>query len=220
MALVCAVATVVAWCPVRARTDLAASRGTTAGPPSAPPAGAWQALLVPGAAAVVAGAGSSLVWTFGPLLMTDSGSVAPERVGWLWIALGLGGFLGTLTGALVERTGRRGGWCTCAGALALASAGVALSVATGSSWTAYTGMAVFGAGYMGLTAVLILWARDARPNNAGAGTSILFIALATGQALGSAGFGAVQELLSPALLAALATALCATGGLTALMGRR
>lgn len=121
---------------------------------------------------------------------------------------------------LVERTGRRGGWCAGAGALALAAAGVALSVATGSSWAAHAGMAVFGAGYMGLSAVLILWARHAWPDHAGAGTSVLFIALATGQALGAAGFGAAQQFMSPALLAVLAAGLCAAAGLAALRGKR
>ena len=220
MASMCAVTMVAAWYPVRARTDLAAPGAATSVPSSIPPLGAWRPLFLPGAAAVVAGAGSSLIWTFGPLLITESGSVAPERVGWLWIALGLGGFLGTLTGALVERTGRRGGWCACAGALALASAGVALSVATGSSWAAYLSTAVFGAGYMGLTAVLILWARHAWPNGAGAGTSVLFIALATGQALGAVGFGTAQESLDPTLLATLAASLCTAGGLAALAGKR
>jgi predicted MFS family arabinose efflux permease len=220
MALACAVAAVAAWYPVRARTDLASSRGSTSSPPSVRVPGAWRVLLLPGAAAVTAGAGSSLIWTFGPLLVTESGPVAPERVGWLWITLGLGGFFGTFAGSLVARTGRRGGWCTCAGALALASAGVALSVAAGNSWVAYASMALFGAGYMGLSAVLILWARHAWPGNAGAGTSILFIALASGQALGSVGFGAAQAFLGPTVLAALAASLCATGGLVPVMGKR
>lgn len=220
MALVCTVAAAAVWHPVRARTDLVPPQPRASGPSSAPSLTAWRPLLVPGAAALLAGAGSSLIWTFGPLLLTESGAVARERVGWLWIALGLGGLLGILTGALVERTGRRGGWCTCAGALTLASAGVALCVATSGSWAAYTSMAVFGAGYMGLTTVLILWARQVRPHNAGAATSVLFITLATGQALGSVGFGAAQELLTPVLLATLAASSCAAAGLAALMGKR
>jgi hypothetical protein len=81
-------------------------------------------------------------------------------------------------------------------------------------------MALFGAGYMGLSGVLILWARQVWPGSAGAGTSVLFIALATGQALGSVGFGLARDLLDPAVLAGLAAGLCAAGGLAALAGRR
>lgn len=220
MALVCAVATAAVWHRVRARTDLAASPAPGSEVSSTPFPRAWRILLVPGAAALVVGAGSSLIWTFGPLLLTASGAVAAERVGWLWIALGLGGLLGALTGALVERVGRRGGWCVCVAALALASTGVGWSVATGGPWAACTSMAVFGAGYMGLTTVLILWARHVWPHNAGAGTSVLFIALATGQALGSVGFGASRELLEPVLPAVLAAALCVVGALLALADKR
>lgn len=217
MALLCAGTAVAAWYPVRARAGLAASRRRTPGPSSEPAWAPWRFLVVPGIAAVIAGAGSSLIWTFGPLLITDSGSVTSERVGWLWIALGLGGILGTLTGTLVQHTGTPGGWCFCAGVLSLAAAGVAVTVAAGSAWTAYTSMALFGAGYMGLSGVLILWARHVWPSNAGAGTSVLFIALATGQALGSAGFGLGQDVLSPVFLSALAASLSAAGGLTALL---
>lgn len=246
MALVCAVATVAAWYPVRARADLGAADRPTAAPPSVPARtssaadrpttgslsapvrgsstglvrGPWRPLVLPGAAAVVAGAGSSLVWTFGPVLITGSGAVATAQVGWLWIALGLGGALGTLTGALVRGAGIRGAWCWCAGALAVAATGVAVSAAAGTAWPAYAGMALFGAGYMGLSGVLILWARQVRPGGAGAGTSALFVALATGQALGSAGFGLAQGVAGPVALAALAAGLCVLGGLTVLLRTR
>ncbi|MFI7494661.1 MFS transporter [Kocuria sp. M4R2S49] len=220
MALVCAVSTAAVWCPVRARADLTGADRPAAGPSSGPARGPWRLLVLPGAAAVVAGAGSSLVWTFGPLLVTGSGSVPAERVGWLWIALGLGGVLGILTGALVRRTGTRAGWCWCAGSLSVASAGVAVAVAAGSAWAACVSMAVFGAGYMGLSGVLIFWARNVWPGRAGAGTSVLFIALATGQALGSVGFGLARDVLGAVPLAVLAAGLCALGGLTALARKR
>jgi MFS family permease len=220
MALACAVATVAAWYPVRARNDLVVSLAPTSRPSSVGLPGIWWVLLLPSVAAVTAGAGSSLIWTFGPLLITGPGPVAPQQVGWLWITLGLGGLFGILTGALVTRIGRRAGWCTCASALALASAGVALSVATGGAWMAFASMALFGAGYMSLSAVLILWARHAWPSNAGAGTSVLFIALASGQALGSAGFGTAQELMSPIVLATLAASLCVTAGLVPVLAKR
>lgn len=213
MALVCAATAVATWYPVRARTDLSPAAGTSSEQRSR----SWRLLVVPGAAAVVAGAGSALVWTFGPLLVTGAGVVGPGEVGWLWIALGVGGVLGTSTGAVVRRWGRRGGWCLCAAALSAACAALALSVAAGTAWAAYAGMAVFGAGYMGLSAVLVLWARRAWPDAAGAGTSVLFTALASGQALGSAAFGVVRDSWSPATSALLAAGLCAAGGLVALV---
>ncbi|WP_313815649.1 MFS transporter [Citricoccus sp.] len=220
MALACAASAITMWLFVRARSDVASSRSRVSRPTSAPLIGRLRSLAIPGLAAILAGAGSSLLWTFGPLILTESGPVVSGQVGGLWIALGLGGLLGTTTGAVVQRIGRRGGWYVCTGGLALASAGIALSVATGDVWFAYASMALFGAGYMGLTTVLILWARQAWPENAGAGTSVLFIALATGQALGSVGFGAAQELLNPGSLAVLAAGLCLGGGFAAVAGKR
>lgn len=214
MALVCAGAAVAVCCPGRGRTAPRAPRAPV--PRTSSPPTPWRSLAVPGAGAVVVGAGSSWIWTFGPSVLAESGSVAPDQVGWLWIAVGLGGSLGTLTGALVDRTGRPAAWCTCAGVLALATAGAALSVASGSSWVACTSMALFGAGYLSATAVLILWAREVWPDDGGAATSVLFVALAIGQALGAAGFGAAAGLAGPVSLAVLAAALCAAGGLAGL----
>ena len=221
MAVICGLSAAAALYPVRSRST-ARTRTITrpeGQPDSAEPAAPWRALLVPAAAALVVGAGSALTWTFGPLLVSEAGAVSGGRVGWLWIALGAGGLLGTLTGRLVQRIGLRGGWAACAGALALATAVVGLSVATGNAAAAYAGMAVFGAGYMAMSAVLILWARSAWPRRAGAGTSVLFVALATGQAAGSAAAGAGLEVVDPVLLAAAAAALCAVGGAAAAIRR-
>lgn len=210
MAACCAGATALVWGPVR---RVPARRGERRARPSPHDAGPLRDLAVPAAAAVVAGAGSSLLWTFGPTLLTAASVVAEARVGGLWVALGLGGLAGTATGTLVARLGRRGGWAASAGALALASAGLGVAVATGSAVTAYTAMAVFGGGYMALSGVLILWARHAWPDRAGAGTALLFVALATGQALGSAALGAARGAADPVLLAALAAAACCLAAL-------
>ncbi len=224
MAVICGLSAAAALYPVRSRSALPArTRTITRTPQGQPdttgPAAPWRALLVPGTAALVVGAGSALTWTFGPLLVSEAGAVSGGRVGWLWIALGAGGLLGTLTGRLVHRIGLHGGWAACAGALALATAVVGVSVATGNAAAAYAGMAVFGAGYMAMSAVLILWARSAWPRRAGAGTSVLFVALATGQAAGSAAAGAGLEVVDPVVLAAAAAGLCAVGGAAAAIRR-
>ncbi|WP_170163220.1 MFS transporter [Bogoriella caseilytica] len=179
-------------------------------------AGPRRALAVPAVAAAVAGAASALVWTFGPLMVTSAGALPPEHAGWLWVALGLGGLLGVLTGALVHQLGIRLGWLSCAAALALAIGGVGLSTHGQLPALAYGGMALFGAAYMSLSGVLILWAREAWPGHGGEGTSLLFIALATGQAVGSATFG-LTDLSRPGLISLAAVVICVTGGLLGLV---
>ena len=173
-----------------------------------------RGLTVPVAAAFVTGAGSALVWTFGPLVATTAGAVADDRVGLLWIALGLGGLLGPVTGAAVARGGVRVAWAGFAGLVVLADLVLLAALALQDAWSAFAATALFGAGYMCLSGVLILWARTLAPAAAGAGTSVLFVALALGQALGSAGFdvlldhtGAVPAVLLAALLGVVGAAL-------------
>ncbi|GAA1138842.1 MFS transporter [Nesterenkonia lutea] len=234
MAGLCAAAAASVILPLQGRTELASHGGETAAPTSAGGADGesgsgsaaspvvrtpdWRKLLLPGTAAVVAGSGSALIWTFGPLLVTESGAVAPDQIGWLWIVLGAGGLLGTLTGVLVTRVGVHAGWSITAGMLAVASAVLAWALLGEHAAAACASMAIFGAGYMALSGVLILWARRVWPDHAGAGTSVLFIALATGQAAGSAGFGVVQGSWNPAVMAAVAAGLCLAGGALAAIG--
>jgi len=177
----------------------------------------WRTLATPAAGAAVVGAGSALVWSFGPLLATRSGPIDGSRVGLLWIALGVGGLLGPLTGRLVERCGLRGAWAVSVGAVVGANLALAAGLALGLAWATYAAMAGFGAGYMCLSGVLILWAREAWPDAAGRGTSLLFIALAVGQAAGAAGLGAWEDVAGPVGAALTAALACAAG--VALVGR-
>jgi predicted MFS family arabinose efflux permease len=211
MATVCAACAGAVLLLVGWRAEVSAPVAVDA-TPSAYVGEGWVPLVAPGAAALVAGAGSALIWTFGPLLATQDGPVGAGRVGWLWIALGLGGLAGPLTGVVVDRLGPGRGWRIFSGVLATANVALAAAVAVGASWAAFAAMALFGAGYMCLSGVLILWAARVWPAAAGAGTAVLFIALAVGQALGSAGFGAVQALVGPTGAAVAAAVLCATGG--------
>jgi predicted MFS family arabinose efflux permease len=167
----------------------------------------WRPLATPATAAAVVGAGSALLWSYGPLVATGEGPVDAGSVGFLWIALGLGGLLGPLTGRLVERRGLAGAWRWSVGTVAVASVALAGTVGLGLAGPAYVAMACFGAGYMCLSGVLILWAREAWPEAAGRGTSVLFVALAVGQAVGAVALdvwldvaGAVTACLTAALL--------------------
>ncbi|MFY0406735.1 MFS transporter [Solicola sp. PLA-1-18] len=210
MAAVCAASAAAVLLLVRGRTDLSGPTATV--PPASPSSELWRLLVLPTVAALVVGAGSALIWTFGPLLATGSGPVEDGRVGWLWIALGLGGLVGPATGVVVERLGPRRGWTAFAGVLVLANLTLAAALGLGSAVGAFAAMALFGAGYMCLSGVLILWARSVWPTAAGAGTSVLFIALAVGQAAGSLGFGAARDGAGAAAVSLAAAVLCAVGG--------
>jgi predicted MFS family arabinose efflux permease len=216
MAALCAAAAVATSRSVRGHPagPRAPRRGTSSG------GGGWVGLVVPGLAAFVAGGGSALLWTFGPTLVTRSGVVDPAQVGWLWVALGVGGSVGPLTSTITDRVGLRGGWCAFAALLTVADVGLARSLSGGGTVVACGAMAVFGAGYMCLSGALILWAREVCPGRAGAATSVLFIALAVGQAVGSVGFGASQEHLASQVLALVAAGLCALGGALGLLPAR
>lgn len=173
-----------------------------------------RALATPALAAVVVGAGSALVWTYGPLVATRSGAVDDDRVGLLWIALGIGGLLGPLTGRLVERVGLVGAWRVSVGVVVVAHLALAVGVLGELTWPTYAALACFGAGYMCLSGVLILWARHSWPDGAGRGTSLLFIALAVGQAVGTVVWDSLQAD-RPGTAVALAALTCTAGAVLA-----
>jgi predicted MFS family arabinose efflux permease len=72
-------------------------------------------------------------------------------------------------------------------------------------------MACFGAGYMCLSGVLILWARDVWPEAAGRGTSVLFVALAVGQAVGAVALDVWLDVAGAGTACLTAALLCLAG---------
>ena len=179
-----------------------------------------SALLLPGVSAAIAGAGSALVWSFGPLLVTDAGALDAASTGTLWIAAGVGGLSAILTGKIAGRWGVEGAWLWLAVTTAAAILLLGVAVSAASGLLAIAAMIVFGGAYISLTGVLILWARRVAPGTAGAATSILFIAFTLGQACGSALFGVLRGTLGPTPLIVLAAGLCAAGGVIGLAFRR
>jgi predicted MFS family arabinose efflux permease len=214
MAGVCAATAFATVHSVRGRVLAAPTAGSLSALPPGTPSGESdrQGLLAVGASAVVAGAGSALLWTFGPSLATRSGVVSPDQVGWLWVSLGIGGLLGPVTAFVTDRLGLRGAWAAFAGLLAAANVVLALALAANRPSMAYAAMSIFGAGYMALSGTLILWAREIRPLTPGAASSGLFIALAIGQAVGAVGFGVVRDHVGATALAMGAAGICALAG--------
>lgn len=146
-------------------------------------------------AALLAGAGSAAVWTFGRDLLTTTGGVPAATTALLWCVLGGAGAAGALSGDLVRRLGLRLAWVVTAVVMAAATA--VLAVRPDHVPLAATALAAFGGSYVALSGVLIACATRATPHRAAGSTAALFIALTAGQALGAAGLGALAGATTP-----------------------
>lgn len=147
-------------------------------------------LVLPIASALGAGFISAAVWTFGPTAVVARGALEPDQVGLLWTALGLGGLTGAFIDRLVSRCGPARTFLLCTTALAVGSMAVLAPSHGGMMWP-LLGAACFGAAYMAMSGVLILWGRRLDPRRGAANTAWLFIALAIGQAIGAQALGTV-----------------------------
>jgi predicted MFS family arabinose efflux permease len=160
-------------------------------PSRTPRVGALLALRRALAAAVVAGAGSAAVWTFGRDVLIVDGNVSPGGAGILWALLGGAAAVGAVSGDLVLRLGLRLAWASSTAAAATGTGLVGLL--PGVVPVAAFGLVLFGGAYVVLTGVLIAWGARLSPRGAGAATATLFIGLTVGQALGAVAVGLAAE---------------------------
>lgn len=140
-------------------------------------------LALPAVLAMAVGGASAYVWTYGPSVIVQAGLIPTRQIGWLWLVVGMGGLLGVFSSRLVDLIGPLKAFLISTVGIGLATAGVALA---SQLWFALASLAIFGACYMILSGVLILWGRVLRPANGGQATAWLFLALAVGQAMGAA----------------------------------
>lgn len=183
------------------RTDRSAlrDRPNSRGPQTG--VGGLAPLIGPLLAAVLAGASSAAIWTFGRSIMAAAHPEGAYSV-LAWMALGAFGMLGAAAGKIVQTWSLGVAWALTSVAMAVAT--VALGLAPGAPLAAYTSVALFGASYTALSGVLIVWAVRVLPDRAPEGTVVLFIALAVGQATGSLILGTVLGMTSPAVAFTLA----------------
>jgi predicted MFS family arabinose efflux permease len=216
---VAAVATVVAAAAVLL-AGRAAEQSTEHRPapgtarPAARPPRSWltahRRLLV---VSLLLGAGSAAVWTYGRTLLVEAGAPAALSVT-AWVALGVGGTAVAGTARWVGRLRARSAWAVTTGAVAVATATLALAPQV--TGVALAACVVFGWGYTAATGALIAWTTELDPDRAPAGTSLLFVVLVLGQALGAAVAGAAVDAVGTGaafLGAAVVTAVGAVGAL-------
>lgn len=157
--------------------------------------------------AFLMGLSSAAMWTFGRALITGEGGLGPVASTSMWAVLGATGFVGALSGDLIARSGLARSWTMVMVAISAATA--LLAVAPGSVPVVFLAGAVFGAAYVGLCGLVLLWSTVLYPARASFGVGISFMMIAVGQTVGAplAGF------LTDAAGGAAAFYVCAAIGL-------
>jgi len=174
--------------------------------PDLPPRSWFTAHRRPLAVALIFGAGSAGVWTFGRTLLVEQGMHAAAST-LAWIALGAGGAAVALTAGAMAGWGPRRAWAIT---VAVAAGATLLLVpAAGSIVSALAVCAAFGWAYTAATGALIAWTERIAPDRAAAGTAMLFVMLVLGQGIGAAALGVVAGAFGMVLAVAAAGMLTA-----------
>lgn len=178
---------------------------TSGGPPRSRRRPGTTRLLL---AAVAMGAGSAAVWVFARDVVVTTGDVGPLASTLMWIVLGVAGMGAVLTGDLIARAGLGRVWT--AAMLLLAAATATIALAPGSLPAIFSAAAVFGAVYIALTGVLLVWGTRLYPGAPAFGVGAPFLLIALGQAAAAPVIGLLSDTATPAVAfgaAALVTVL-------------
>lgn len=144
-------------------------------------------------ASLLMGAASTALWSFGS-------EIVAQRLGWqsagaglLWVVIGAAGIAGAGAGALVARLGIDWAHRLCLAALAAAIVLVGMG---GMPALVLLGGALFGAAYITLSGIYLVWGVAALSERPATGLTIAFLGIAVGQTLGAPVFGALASWLS------------------------
>lgn len=181
------------------------------------PATWWVAHARVVAAALLLGAGSAAVWSYGRAMLVDAGTGRTASVV-AWIAVGVGGTLVAASSRRMERIGPQASWALAAGVVALATATLALLPAV--TPVALAACAAFGWGFVAASGALIVWTIEIDEARGASGTALLFVVLVLGQAVGSSVIGVLVPAAGYAAAFLAAAGVSAVGGLVAVHVRR
>lgn len=139
-------------------------------------------------ASVLMGFGSVAVWNFGRDLSADLSETTSVVI---WTVLGAAGIAGAFSGDAVGRIGLGNAWRIAIAAMAGATLVYGLVPAVAPA--ALAAAAVFGAAYIALTGLLLVWATRVYADGVTYGVGLSFFAIAAGQALGAPVVGGLVE---------------------------
>lgn len=142
-------------------------------------------------AAFLMGAASTSVWSFGTQLVAQNLGWQDGQTGMLWTVIGVCGFAGAGAGALVNRYGiSLVQWVFL---ITMAAGTIAAGASFASSASVLVGGALFGASYVLLSGLYLIWGLSALPSRPATGLMIGFLTMAVGQAIGAPVFGALLD---------------------------
>jgi predicted MFS family arabinose efflux permease len=174
-------------------------------------------LRTPAAGALLLGVASAAVWTYGRTQLVEQGvGETWSTIG--WIAVGLGGTATVLTAGKLNAWRPGAAWFSACVGVAVSIATLALDFRTLA--VALVACLVFGWAFVAATSALIAWVSSLVPERAAAGTSVLFITLTMGQALGSALAGNLADSGGLSLAFLVASAIAALGAVCGAAGGR
>ncbi|GEL07781.1 MFS transporter [Salisediminibacterium halotolerans] len=131
----------------------------------------------------VMGISSAAFWTFSRSFIEAAGTYTNVQSSGFWIMIGLFGMVGGISGGFIEKAGLQRAFMT--GGLSLSAASIILAVFPEIIWSSYLAAALFGASYIFLTGVILVWGIRVFYSNASLGIAIPFLLLAVGQVAGS-----------------------------------
>ena len=138
---------------------------------------------------------SIAVWTFGRDLIGSQGGASPTASAAVWTALGVSGVLGAFGGDVVERAGLASSWVVLM--LTMGAATAVFALAPASIPATLVAAILFGASYIGLTGLALIWSTRLYPDRASLGVGISFCMIAAGQAAGAVTAGWLIETIGP-----------------------
>ncbi|MCD8879431.1 MFS transporter [Staphylococcus kloosii] len=148
-------------------------------------------------ASTVLGFSTAPFWTFSKSFIEHTGHYSNTALSIFWILIGALGVIGGISGSIIDKRGLRFAYILGVTLLSLASI---LLVFTSKIWLIpFIASSLFGASYIFLTGVLLVWGVKIFVKNASLGIGIPFLMLAVGQVLGSMVAGTLIDNLNYAV---------------------
>lgn len=151
------------------------------------PVGAQRLLL----ASVVMGVASSATWTFGRDIMLNVGGLSANASTIAWFVLGVFGLIGAVAGDVATKIGLRKTWVLSM--LLLSGSSLLLALSPGNFLAANSATGMFGATYVALCGLLLIWGTRVYESQPAAGVGIAFLMIVVGQIIGAPVLGVVAD---------------------------